>query len=136
MLKFLSDYKKPAYAIFRIFIGLLFLQHGAQKLFGFFGGIDGVGLTPPAFDQIWWAGIIELVVGAGIALGIFVRPLAILGLLEMAYAYFSVHQPLGGFPIQNQGELALLYFFSFIFIAAKGAKKWSLEKLALGKEIF
>ena len=127
---------ETTYAIFRIFTALLFLQHGLQKMFGAFGGVNGTGLTPPLFSQFWWAGLIELAAGFGIALGLFTRPLAIIAALEMVFAYFLVHAAKGAFPILNQGELAALYFFAFLFIAARGAGKWSLEKAISGKELF
>jgi putative oxidoreductase len=124
----LKIYSGTIYAVFRIAFGLLFFQHGLQKIFGLFGGIDGLGLTPPMFGLIWWAGAIELVAGLGIALGLLTRLLASVSVLEMAYAYFSMHLPSGFFPIQNQGELALIYFFAFLLIAAEGSEKWGLMK--------
>lgn len=110
-------------AIFRIGAGLLFMQHGAQKLFGLLGGTQVGSL----FSQMGLAGILEFFGGLLIVLGLFTRPVAIILSLEMIIAYFIAHQPQGGFPIQNGGELALLYAFTFALIATIGPGLFSLD---------
>ncbi len=116
-----------SHAILRIGAGLLFMQHGAQKLFGWLGGIDGAGGTAPLFSLMGVAGILEFFGGAFIVLGLFTRPIALLLLIEMLVAYFMAHQSQGGFPIQNQGELALLYALIWLFLAGHGAGPASLD---------
>ena len=120
-----------AYAVFRVAIGLLFAEHGAQKVLGMFGG------TPfQAGSFMWFIGIIELLGGLAIAFGMFVR-LAALGTASvMVGAYITVHAPQTLAPILNGGELALLYLASFILILAKGSGKAGLEMLALKREVF
>lgn len=110
------------YALFRIVAGFLFLFHGLQKLFGLFGGqVVATGSLP------WFAGIIELVGGVLIIVGLLTRVVAFIASGEMAVAYFLVHQPQGGWPIQNGGELPALYCFAFLYIATRGAGTWSVD---------
>ncbi|MBR9680344.1 MAG: DoxX family protein [Candidatus Altiarchaeota archaeon] len=118
------------YLAFRVIVGLLFLGHGLMK-FGFFGG--NVTATLSVF---WWAGVIEIVVGLAIALGLFVRLASVLGVLEMLYAYITVHAPQGLFPFENGGELALLYVAVFLVTKLHGAGEYSLEKTLMGQEKF
>lgn len=117
------------YPVFRILIGLMFFLHGLQKMTGLFGGIDGARGLPLAFSLIWWAGIIEFVAGAFIALGVFSRFMAFISAIEMIAAYFIGHYPNGINPITNGGELAILYLASFLTIVQYGAKKWSIDKI-------
>ena len=123
--------KDYAYFIFRVLVGLLFLQHGLQKLFGMFGG-----KSAELFSIMGLAGIIEFLAGISIALGIFARFGAFFAALQMAVAYFMAHAPKGLIPMLNMGELALLYFAAFLAIMAFGAGKWSLEKAIFKKEFF
>ncbi len=118
---FLAAYREPIYALTRMVAGLLFALHGCQKLFGWFGGIPAE-MSPLIFA----AGVIELVGGALIALGLFTVPAAFLCSGQMAVAYFFFHQPQGLLPIQNDGELAALYCWIFLLIAASGDGIWSL----------
>lgn len=118
-------YAPQLYALFRIVAGFLFMLHGAQKILGMFGGMGGG--TAPMLSLPWFAGIIELVGGTLVMIGLFTRPAAFVASGEMAVAYFMVHQPQGGWPIQNQGELAALYCFAFLYIAARGAGLWSAD---------
>jgi putative oxidoreductase len=109
----------------RILTGVMFACHGAQKLFGAFGGIPpGV---PPAL--IWSAGPIELIGGALIALGLFTRSAAFLCSGLMAFAYFIGHAPNGFWPATNGGELAILYCWLFLYIAAHGGGAFALDGL-------
>ena len=114
--------------LLRIVTGLLFLQHGGQKLLGWFGGVpEALGGHPVFPSQMWFAGALELVGGTAILLGGFTRPVAFILAGEMAVAYFQVHQPQAFWPIQNQGELAVLYCFIFLYFAAHGSGGWSLD---------
>jgi len=119
-------YAPQVYAVFRIVVGFLFLFHGAQKLLGMFGGM-GNGATAPMMSMPWFAGVIELVGGILVLIGLFTRVVACICSGEMAAAYFMVHQPQGMWPIQNQGELAALYCFAFLYIATRGAGIWSAD---------
>lgn len=128
---FRKDY---IYFVFRVFVGLLFLQHGLQKLFGAFGGIGGNAVELSSLFGA--AGIIEFIAGIVITLGLFTRLAAFIAAIEMLVAYFMVHAPNGSIPLLNQGELALLYFASFLVLMVHGAGKWSVEKTLLNKEFF
>jgi putative oxidoreductase len=107
------------------------MQHGAQKLFGLFGGVDGAGATVPLLSQFGLAGVLEFFGGALIVLGLLTRPVALLLLLEMIVAYVQVHVPQGGLPIENGGELALLYALGFAFLAGNGPGPWSFDRRLL-----
>jgi len=110
------------YAVFRIVIGALFMQHGLQKMFGVLGGA-----TVPVGSQAWFGGVIELVCGVLVLLGVWAGWAAFLASGTMAVAYFQFHQPNGALPVQNGGELAVIYCFAFLLIAAKGAGTWSVS---------
>ena len=118
----LSRFDAPIYAILRIVSGLMFAFHGAQKIFGAFGGT-----AQPLVSQMGLAGIIELVGGLLIAIGLFTGLAAFIASGEMAAAYFMAHAPRGPLPIQNQGELAVLYCFLFLYISARGSGIWSAD---------
>ena len=115
----------PVLGIFRIVVGLLFALHGTAKLFGW--PATKSGAVPFGTWPYWWAGLIELVVGLLVALGLFTRLAALLGSGTMAYAYFTAHQPDGVLPIQNGGELAVLYCFAFLLIAFAGAGAFAVQ---------
>lgn len=123
---------KPAeYALtaLRLVSGFLFACHGAQG-FGAFGGIDGHGAGVPfGMWPGWWASVIELVAGALVCLGLGTRVAAVLCSGVMAYAYFTVHQPLGLLPLQNMGEPAALYAWIFLLIAVAGPGRLALGRL-------
>lgn len=110
------------HAILRIGAGLLFMQHGAQKLFGWLGG-DAVELV----SLMGLAGVLEFFGGLLVVLGAFTMPVAGILTIEMIVAYFMAHAPQGGFPIQNDGELALLYALVFLFLTGNGAGPWSID---------
>ncbi|HEX8694011.1 MAG TPA: DoxX family protein [Longimicrobium sp.] len=124
---FMSRFEEVTLALLRVVAGLLFWQHGAQKLLGMFGGVDGQGATPPLMSQFGLAGVLEFVGGILIALGLFTRPVAFILAGEMAVAYFQVHAPNGFWPIVNKGELAVLYCFLFLYLSARGAGRYSLD---------
>lgn len=123
MEKFLSKYAPYFYAILRIVAGLLFAMHGSQKLFGF----PGDGTSVPLASMMGFAGIVELVGGLLIAIGLFTSWAAFIASGQMAFAYFMAHAPKGTLPIENQGELAVLFCFLFLYIAARGAGIWSID---------
>lgn len=117
------------YAALRLVSGSLLAFHGAQKLFGLLAKKAG----PEVFSQLWVGGIIELVGGLFIALGLFTRPAALLASGTMAVAYLQFHWK-GAFdgrffPIVNGGELAVIYCFTFLMIAVKGAGEVSLDRI-------
>ena len=116
-------------ALLRIVAGLMFMQHGAQKLFHVLVPPTMQMPTFPMFSQLWFAGVIELVGGALLVLGLFTRIVAFLASGEMAVAYFQAHAPQGFFPIVNQGELAVLYCFVWLMFAGTGPGRWSLDQL-------
>ena len=116
-----TDIAGVTHAIFRIGAGLLFLQHGLQK-FGMLGG------RAVALDSLMGvAAVLELVGGALLALGLFTRPVGLVLALQMLAAYFMAHHPRGGFPVQNGGELPLLYALAFTYFAANGAGPFSVD---------
>jgi putative oxidoreductase len=120
---FLRKLEPPAYALLRIATGLLFLFHGLQKMFGLFGG-----QRVPLASLMGAAGIIELVGGGLVMIGLLTPLAAFVCSGEMAYAYFTAHQPSGTWPIQNRGELAALYAFVFLYIATRGTGIWGVDK--------
>jgi len=121
----MSKYAPYLYVLLRVVAGLLFACRGAQKLFGVFGGIGGLpGTSMPPFSLMGLAGGIELVGGLLIALGVLTSLVAFIASGEMAFAYFMQHFPRGFWPIQNGGELAVLYCFLFLYIAANGVGMW------------
>lgn len=113
-----------AQAVLRIGAGLLFMQHGAQKLFGFLGD------TPvELFSQMGVAGVLEFFGGALIVVGLLTRPVAAVLTLLMVVAYVVAHAFQAVFPVENGGELALLYALIFGFLAAAGPGAWSVDGL-------
>ncbi len=118
----LGRFAPHIYALLRIVAGLLFAQHGAQKLLGVLGG-NQVAIA----SQFGLAGIIELVGGLMIAVGAYASVLGFIASGEMAVAYFQNHAPRGFWPVQNGGELAVLYCFVFLYVAARGNGAWSLQ---------
>jgi len=115
------------HATLRIGAGLLFMQHGVQKLFGFFGGVGPHGETVQLMSQFGLAGVLETFGGLLIVLGLLTRPVAMLLAVEMLVAYFQVHAPQGGMPIENHGELPLLFMLVWLFFAGNGAGPASLD---------
>jgi putative oxidoreductase len=120
----LGRFTPQIFALTRIIAGLMFACHGAQKLLPVLGG--PMADRPPLMLV---AGIIELVAGTLIALGLFASPAAFLASGTMAVAYFMGHATKGFWPLQNRGELAIMYCWFFLFVAAHGAGIWSLDWL-------
>jgi putative oxidoreductase len=121
---FVYRYSDEALSLLRVVAGLLFFLHGTSKLFMFPPFPMG---HPSIFTLIWVAGVLELIGGALLIVGLFSRPAAFLLAGEMAYAYWTVHAPQSPFPTENGGEAAVLYCFIFLFIAAAGPGRWSLD---------
>ena len=123
MAGFMRPFGSQTYALMRIIFGLLFMSHGLQKLFGLFGGAPA-GATP---FVVYGAGTIELVAGALITIGLFTRWAGFIASGQMAVAYWLAHGTHAFHPLVNHGELAVLYCFAFLFIAAHGAGIWSVD---------
>jgi putative oxidoreductase len=113
-------------SILRIMAGLLFFEHGLQKLFAV---PDAGGGAVPLLSLIGLAGLIELVGGALIIVGLFTRISAFVISGEMAFAYFMAHAPQGFMPIENGGELAVLYCFLFFYLIFAGPGSWSVDAM-------
>ena len=123
----LDSHSPTVLGIFRIVIGFLFAIHGTVKLFSWPIALPG-GAVPFGAWPYWWAGIIEIIVGLLVVIGLFVRPAALLGSGTMAYAYFTAHQPKALWPIDNGGELSILYCFAFLLIAFTGAGAFAVQR--------
>ena len=114
-------------SVLRIITGFLLMAHGAQKLFGF--------LAPPGMPAatmgslMWVAGVLEFFGGLLFLIGFFTRPVAFILSGLMAVAYFMSHAPGGFWPLQNKGELAVLYCFVFLFFAVAGGGEWAVDRL-------
>ena len=124
---FYAQWAPRLLSVLRIITGFLFFEHGGQKLFGF----------PPAqqpmpfhlLSLVGISGVLEFFGGLLILLGLFTRPVAFILAGEMAVAYFMVHAPGGFWPLLNKGELAVLYCFVFLYLAAAGGGVWSIDHL-------
>jgi putative oxidoreductase len=131
MEKGLAPFAPYAYAIMRIIVGLLFVCHGAQKVFGWFGG---VGEQPvPLASLFGVAGMIELVLGFFIAIGFLTSYATFIASGEMAVAYFMAHYPKSFWPIENGGEPAVLFCFIFLYMATQGSGIWSIDASSRGR---
>jgi putative oxidoreductase len=130
----LARHEQTLLSILRIVAGLLFLEHGTQKLLGFPAPLPAAMLSaiPPAMmSVIITAGVIELVGGALITIGLFTRLAAFICSGEMAAAYFLGHMSRGGFwPVLNGGGEAILFCFVFLFIAAAGPGPLAVSRSA------
>ena len=114
-------------SIFRFLAGVMFACHGAQKLFGWFGGLPP-GIEVPAYIK-YGAGGLEFFGGILVALGLFTRSVAFILSGLMAVAYFKGHAINGFVPKVNGGEPAVLYCWLWLFIAAHGPGAWALDRL-------
>ena len=110
----------------RIMTGLLFLAHGTVKLFAWPVAMDWFK-DLQIFSLMGLAGILETVGGILIILGLFTRPTAFILSGMMAVAYFMGHAGQGFWPIVNQGELAIMFSFVFLYLAAAGGGTLSLD---------
>jgi putative oxidoreductase len=122
-LPWLGRWQPQVLAILRIVVGLLFLEHGLSKFFGFPVPFP-VHPLPPLLIA---AGAIECAAGVLVTIGLFTRLAAFIASGEMAVAYFMGHASKGFWPLQNMGEGAILYCFIFLYLAAAGAGAWSID---------
>lgn len=123
MERFLGRFEPYFYALLRIVSGFMFLLHGTQKLFAF--PPPAQPMPPGAFITV--TGVLELVLGLLIMVGFLGGYAGFLASGMMAVAYFMAHQPNGALPIQNGGELAVLYCFVFLYIASRGSGVLSVD---------
>ena len=121
---FLANWAPILLSILRIVTGFLFIEHGTQKWLLFPAGTARASLE----SMSGIAGLLELVGGALIIVGLFTRPVALVLSGLMAFAYFIAHAPQGFWPLLNKGELAVLYCFVFLYLAAAGGGPWSLDR--------
>lgn len=125
MFNTLSRYQAKLLGILRIVAGLLFLAHGLVKLFGFPpGAMPG---QIPILGLLGAAALIELIAGTLILVGLFTRIAAFIASGEMAVAYWMFHAPKSIYPIVNMGEVAILFCFIFLYLAAAGPGAYSLD---------
>lgn len=122
---FVSRYARQGLGLLRIATALLFLQHGLVKLFGF--PPDAAPGPQPLLSLLGVAGVIETVTGLLLVLGLFARPAAFVAAGFSAVAYFYAHAAQSFYPIVNQGELAALYCFVFLYIFFAGPGAFSLD---------
>ncbi len=121
----LSRWSPRVLSILRIVMGLTFIPHGAQKLFGFMAPPDGH--TAQLFSLMGLAGMLEFFGGLLLLLGLFTRPVSFILSGEMAVAYFMAHAPRGFWPIQDKGDLAVVWCFVFLYLFFAGGGQWSLD---------
>jgi putative oxidoreductase len=128
-MQWLRKLETPAYVALRIVLGFMFTCHGLGKIFG----VLAAGAGPKPFTQMWIGGVIELAGGALVGAGLFTRVAAFICSGQMAVAYFQFH--VGGhfekwhwLPIVNHGELAVVYCFAFLLIAARGPGPLSIDR--------
>jgi putative oxidoreductase len=121
----LSRFAPFLLSVLRIAAAALFIAHGTQKLLNV---PDGHG-TPPMFSQLWFAGVMETFGGLAMLLGLFTRPVAFVLSGEMFVAYMIAHRPRGALPIVNGGELAVLFCFIWLYVAAAGPGPASLDAI-------
>jgi putative oxidoreductase len=113
-----------ALAVFRVVFGLLFLSHGLSAVIGW----PAADHTAPVGQwPDYYAGLIELVTGVLITAGLFTREAAFVASGEMAFAYFTVHLPRDFFPINNGGEVAVMYCFAFLLLIFAGGGTYALD---------
>ena len=124
---FLETWAPRIRSVFRIILGLLFVEHGSAKLLHFpeVASFDNLQL----FSLIGLSGALELVGGLLLFLGLFTRATAFILSGEMAFAYFMVHAPRGFFPLLSGGEPAVVYCFAFLYLAVAGGGPWSLDSV-------
>lgn len=128
---FLRPYSSQLLSLLRIMAGLLLLQHGTTKYLNIPAGPMN-NMNPMTMSGI--AGIIELVGGVLLVIGLFTRPVAFITSGMLAVAYFYAHAPRGFYPILNAGELAALYCFVFLYLAAAGGGAWSVDRMWRGEK--
>jgi putative oxidoreductase len=118
-----SKYWPETLSILRIVIGLLFIEHGTAKLFGF----PQSPMPMPAMGTLFWfQGVIEVVGGVLFTIGLFTRPVAFILAGDMAVAYFMAHAPKALFPMLNGGDAAILFCFIFLIYFVAGPGRWAI----------
>jgi len=125
-MSFLDSCGPRLLSVLRIVAGFMFAAHGTQKWLGF-PAPRGAPATLMSLSGA--AGVLELGGGFLLLLGLFTRPVAFLLSGLMAFAYFIAHAPRGFWPLLNGGELAALYSFVFLYLAAAGGGPWSLDRV-------
>ena len=126
-------YQRLALALLRIVAAGVMMQHGTQKLFGFFGGVGPNHGTVPIVSLMGLAGVLETFVALLVLVGLFTRPAAFVLAGEMAAAFFMAHLPRAFWPIESGGETPVLLCFIYLFFAAFGAGSFSLDALLARK---
>lgn len=126
-----KEWSPQLLSILRIVLAFLFFQVGSAKWFAFPGAIMPGGGTAAFATLAWFAGVLEVIGGTFILLGLFTRPVAFILSGEMAVAYFFGHASQGHWlwPVLNNGGLAVIYCFLFLYFAAAGPGPWSLDAL-------
>ena len=127
----LERFQPQLLAILRIVTGLLFLEHGLSKFFGFPVPFP----VHPLPTLLLAAGVIELVAGLLITIGLFTRLAAFIASGEMAVAYWMQHFPKSPWPLANMGEGAILFCFVFLYICAAGPGAWSLDHMRMRRPL-
>jgi putative oxidoreductase len=120
----LTSWAPRMLSVLRIMTGLLFLEHGTQKLLGFPPSDHS---APALLSLIGVQGVLELIGGFLILIGLFTRPVAFILAGDMAVAYFMAHAPKSFFPTLNGGQLAILFCFVFLYFVFAGAGPWSAD---------
>jgi putative oxidoreductase len=110
--------------LLRIVAAVIFFEHGTQKLFGF---PERAGAGPALFSMFWFAGVLEIIGGALLAIGLFTRPTAFVMSGLMAAAYWIAHAPRSPFPVLNGGDAAILYCFLFLYLVFAGPGAFALD---------
>ena len=120
-----AEWEPRVLSILRFVVGLMFMEHGLAKLFGF----PTASMLPAMFQLLWFAGVIETVGGFLLAIGLFTRYVAFIMSGEMAFGYFLSHFPKSFYPLVNGGDAAVLYCFIFFYIFVAGGGCWSVDRL-------
>ena len=120
----LTSWAPRMLSVLRIMTGLLFLEHGTQKLLGFPPSDHS---APALLSLIGVQGVLELIGGFLILIGLFTRPVAFILAGDMAVAYFMAHAPKSFFPTLNGGQLAILFCFVFLYFVFAGPGPWSAD---------
>lgn len=126
---FMARFEEGILALLRVVSGLMLVQHGVQKLFGWLVPPDRPAQPLELLSQRGLAGVLEVFGGALLAIGLFTRPVAFVLSGLLAFAYFLSHAPDGFWPILNRGELAALYCFVFLYFSARGGGPYSVDAL-------
>jgi putative oxidoreductase len=126
MTQTLDRYAPTIFCLIRLIAGLLFMEHGLNKLIGFPVGGNGM---PATLSFMWFSGVVEAVMGGLIAIGLMTRVAAFLASGQMSIAYFMVHAPKSFYPMFNGGDAAILFCFFFFYLVFAGGGVFSLDSL-------